>query len=206
MRLYSAFGEISQDIMFDLVEARLGALSRMRHGHRHDSVDAPRARAQYDDSIRQEHRLFNVVRHHDHGNADIQPQALQLLLQSESGQRIQRAQRLIQQEQFGTVDEGAGDGGALSHAARNLMWPRRFETDQTHAVNLLLNAFLLFLPRYRGRAERKLDVLLHRQPGKQTVLLKDDAARKVRTRDGLILIGDAAAIVAVQARNEAQQG
>ncbi|MDB6086873.1 MAG: hypothetical protein JWN43_4754 [Gammaproteobacteria bacterium] len=68
--------------MFDGIEARLGALSRMGHGHRHDTVDASRAGVHYDDSVRQEYSLFNIVRHHDHGDADVQPQALQLLLQS----------------------------------------------------------------------------------------------------------------------------
>jgi hypothetical protein len=45
------------------------------------------------------------------------PDALQLVLQARSGERIQRSERLIKQQDAGPVHETAGDCRPLSHAA-----------------------------------------------------------------------------------------
>src|SRR5882757_8193186 len=129
--------------MLDLVEQRLCALTGMRQWHWHDALDSSGARGHRDDTVREKHSLLNVMRHHDHRDADVHPQALKFLLQLETSQRIQRSQRLIEQQQLGAIDQCASDGGALCHSTGNLVWPRCLEAAQANALNLLLDSLLL---------------------------------------------------------------
>jgi hypothetical protein len=45
------------------------------------------------------------------------PDAQELVLEIGAGQRIEGAVRLVEQQNLGAIDEGAGDRGALRHAA-----------------------------------------------------------------------------------------
>ena len=46
------------------------------------------------------------------------PDAQKLLLHKGAGLRIEGGEWFVQQQDFGIVDESAGDGDALAHAAR----------------------------------------------------------------------------------------
>ena len=65
-------------------------------------------------------RLFLVVRHHDGGDADLLLQAADLAAQPHALQRVQRGQRLVQQQQAGRRGERAGERDALLLAAGKL--------------------------------------------------------------------------------------
>ena len=84
-------------------------------------LDASRPFAEHDDTGSEKHRLLDVVGHENGGEAFPAPEGHQLLLQRQTRQRIELAERLIEQQQGGIVDERAGERGALRHAARELM-------------------------------------------------------------------------------------
>ena len=84
-------------------------------------LDASRPPAEHDDAGREKHRLFDIMGHENRGEAFPAPEGHKLRLQRQTRQRIELAERLIEQQQGGIVDERASKRGALSHAARQLM-------------------------------------------------------------------------------------
>jgi hypothetical protein len=61
------------------------------------------------------------MRDEDDGLAALAPDLQHLQVHLLARQRIQRAERLVHQDKPGIVDEGAGDRGALLHAAGKLL-------------------------------------------------------------------------------------
>ncbi len=72
------------------------------------------------DAVGQQDRLVDVMGDHEDGLVGAAPDLQQLVLDGAAGQRVQRAERLVQEQQLGVVGKGAGDGHALAHAARQL--------------------------------------------------------------------------------------
>src|SRR5690606_29358523 len=54
------------------------------------------------------HRFGDIVGHQQHCEAVLQPEPFDQVLHLDAGQRIQRAQRLVQQQQPWLMDQGAG--------------------------------------------------------------------------------------------------
>src|SRR5438309_534610 len=69
-----------------------------------------------DDPIRQEQRLIDVVRHHQHRRSIFQEDVEQYLLQLVARQRVEHAEGLVEQEKLGRKREGARKPDALLHA------------------------------------------------------------------------------------------
>ena len=95
---------------------------------------------------------------------------------------VQRAGRLVRQQNVRVVDEGAGDGDALHLAAGHLVWP---------LVQLIAEADLLqhgngagtaLLAGNAGERQGQLDVCQHTLVRDEIVALKDKA-------DGVVAVG-----------------
>ena len=69
----------------------------------------------------EEHRFLDRVGDEDDGLAALAPDPQHFQVHLLARQRIQRAERLVHQDQLGIVDEGARDRGALLHAAGQLL-------------------------------------------------------------------------------------
>ena len=63
-----------------------------------DAPDAPRSRLHHHDPVAEVDRLVDVVGDQQHGDALGLPDALQLVLQPRARQRIERAERLVEQQ------------------------------------------------------------------------------------------------------------
>ena len=72
------------------------------------------------DAVAHRQRLLLVVRDVDEGDADLALDALQLDLHLLAELEIERAERLVEQQHLGLVDQGAGQRDALPLAAREL--------------------------------------------------------------------------------------
>ena len=139
----------------------------------------------HDDAVGHEHGLFDVVRHHQHGlggDGLVQPQFHQLAAQRLGAQHIQRAEWLVQAEQFRLNRHRARKAAFLAHPAGKLARVGRLESVQAHLVQQLQCLFASCGFRHAARFERHLDVLLHRQPRIQRKRLKDN--RRVRVDAG----------------------
>ena len=84
------------------------------------SQDRPGRRREHVDAIAEIHGLLDRVRHEEHRRLRLAPQLDQQLLHVQPRRRIERAERLVHQDDARRQDQRAGDGHALPHAARQL--------------------------------------------------------------------------------------
>ena len=82
--------------------------------------DAARARRQDDDAVGEHQRLPDAVGDEDDRLAARRPDAQQLVLHLDARQLVERAERLVHQQDLRIERERAGDGDALLHAAGQL--------------------------------------------------------------------------------------
>src|ERR1700737_4782743 len=68
-------------------------------------LDAGGPIAEHDDASGEQQRLFDVMRHQQGREATPAPEFHQLLLERQSGERIEFAERLVEQQQRGIVDQ-----------------------------------------------------------------------------------------------------
>ena len=86
----------------------------------HDGLDAARPRRHHRHAVGEIDRLLHVVGDEDHGLRRALPDAQQLALHQPAGLRVERAERLVHQQDLGIEGERARDRGALLHAAGKL--------------------------------------------------------------------------------------
>ena len=72
------------------------------------------------DAVAHAHRFFLVVGDEDERDAELALQQLQLDLHLLAQLAVERAERLVEQQHAGPVDQRAGDGDALLLATRHL--------------------------------------------------------------------------------------
>ena len=107
-----------------------------------------------------------------------------------AGLGIERARGLVGEQNFGVVDQGAGDGDALHLPARELIGPFVEFLAQPHALERLGGApFALFL-RYARKGERQLDIAQHR-------LVRDEVVRLEHKADAVVAVGVPVAVFEV---------
>ena len=107
-----------------------------RHGLNHRAGAA----GEHDDAIGEKKRLADIVRHQEGGDAILLPDALQLDVHLPARHGIERAEGFVEQQHVGTQHQGAGDGGALSHAAGQLLRSRRLEAGQADEADQIGDA------------------------------------------------------------------
>src|SRR5262249_45833723 len=142
---------------------------------------------------------------HHHGLAGRQPQAQQLVLHGLAGLGVERAERLIQQQDRGIVGERARDRDALLHAARQLAGKSALETLKADGADEAPNYLFALRSRHAAHLEAVIDVLRDRQPGEQRVFLEHDAAVDAGTGDGLAADLDYAAVGGNESAQDVKQ-
>ena len=95
---------------------------------------------QDDDTVRQAQRLFLVMRHVQHGDAQFSLHAAQLGAHFHTQARVQVAQRLVQQQQTWANDDGARHRHTLLLPARELRGQALVQTRQTDRGQGLFDA------------------------------------------------------------------
>ena len=174
------------------MEADLGDRARSRQGDRVDGLDAPGRGAHHHDAIRQRDGLFQVVGHEHHRAPQLGPDLEQVVLHEIARLHVERAERLVHQDDLGVVDHRHGQRHPLAHAARQLMRMIALEAGEADPRDPLGH------PRARRvgvdptKQERQTDVLGHGLPGKDGVALEDEAEPRIHTLDGLPVQADPA--------------
>ena len=121
------FGTLDKNIDAEMVGgfeksmAAAGKSDLTVHWYVADHAFANPSGARYDeeDAVGEQDRLVHVVGDHEHGLLGGAPDLDQLVLDHAAGQRIEGAERFVQQQQLRAGGEGAGDADALAHTARN---------------------------------------------------------------------------------------
>lgn len=133
-------------------------------------------RGHHHDALAEKDRLVDIVRDEDHADAEFLPQAQQLVLQRGARDGVDRREGLVHQQDLGLVDQGAGHGNPLAHAAREFVRVAIRHLRQTDDIEEAPGLVPAFGLADATHLQAELDVLPHRHPGKQRILLEDDAA------------------------------
>ncbi len=94
--------------------------------------DPPRTRTHHQQAVSKEQRFVDVMGHEHHGGTNLCPNLQQQLLHVQTGQCIERAKRLIHQQQARTVDQHPGNLHPLLHAAGELVRPALGKSFKAH--------------------------------------------------------------------------
>jgi hypothetical protein len=149
--------------------------------------------------------VTNVVGHEQHGLAIALPDAEQELLHQRAGLVVERAERLVEEENRRIVGKRPGDRGALLHAARQLLGIVVLETGKPDAVHPFKHHLLAHLRRHAFLAQAEGDVVDDGEPREERVRLEDHAAVGAGRAHRLAVEQDLAGGRLVEAGDQAQQ-
>ena len=168
------------------------------------AIDSPGRLGHDEDAIAHVDRLINVVRDEQHRGATIFPQAQYFILHAHARESVERAERFIEQENFGMIDQCACERNALGHAAGKMMRIRigkRFESDQPHEFV----HFISFFAQHSARNEAGLNIAANSQPWEQIWILKNETALRARSDNLFVADKQLARIRQIQAGDESKQ-
>ena len=145
------------------------------------------------------------MRHEQDGVLPDRADPEHLPLQKDSRVRVERAERLVHEQDVGLRRQRPRDRDALPHAARKFVRERLLERRQPHEIQKFPGAFdaLAF-----GRAcefEPQRDIVQDVPPGKQGIFLEHHAALASGTGDGRSAILHGSARCAFEPRYDAQE-
>ena len=196
-------GHLDIDPLDQLTERRLEPVARLRQVDLDLGDDPTGVGREHQDAVAHEHRLLDVVRDQDHAldrELTLAPEIEKVGAQGLRRQHVERRERLVHQQDVRMDDERAGEADALPHATRELpriggleaVEPDQVDRGERAAPDLRL-----------GQAqglEPDLDVLEHRQPGKQREALEHHGDAGRGADDRLAEIADGPRRSAARAR------
>src|SRR6266508_3254229 len=150
-------------------------------------------------------RLLHVMGHEDHGLRRALPDAQEFRLHEAPGLSIERAERLIHQQDLRVEGERARNRGALAHAARKLRRIAVLEAGEPDQVDEGLRPPLALLARKSHAFQSVENIAAHRLPRKQREMLEHDAAIWPRRADRLALDQNPAGLRGEKAADEVEQ-
>ena len=161
-------------------------LQQLVHRTYHDALVE-----QHGDAITSRIKAVQIVRHHENREAEALVQALDQLVVVRRADRVEAGGRLVEEQQLRVERQGAGQAGALAHAAGKLrgllVAGVRRQADHRDlergdvAHRLLVEAGML--------ADRHDDVLGHAQRGEQRAVLELHAGARLHVALGLAVQG-----------------
>ena len=126
------------------------------------------------------------MRDHDDSGLGLGDDFQQLVLQLGAGQRVQRAERFVEQQHFGLHRQGSGNADALLHAAGDFAGALLRGGGQTdhrqHRIGARLELGFAF-GGGKHALDRQIDVFKAGQPRQQRVVLKHHGALRAGASD-----------------------
>src|SRR5258706_15915564 len=98
-------------------QARVAPVARASGRHAQDIRDARGPVGEEDHTIGEVHGFVEVVRHEDQCGPVAGPCGEEVLLEAHAGERVEGAERLVEQQHLRLGDERPGERRALGHAA-----------------------------------------------------------------------------------------
>ena len=124
----ATLGHAGIDAVDELPECRVEPIARMRQVDLDLGGDTAGIGGEHQDAVAHQHRLFDIVRHHQHRldrQPALDPEIDQVGAQRLGGQHVERRKRLVHQQQVGMHHQRAGEADALAHAARQFLRDKR---------------------------------------------------------------------------------
>ena len=180
--------------------------SRPRDVDRDVGDDAPGSWREDDDAIGDQDRLGDAVGDHDDRRRRAVPQPQQLEVEAFAAQRIERAERFVEQEHGGLERKGAGERHALAVPPDSSDGRESADCGSrpTRSISVATRAAAA-LGRPAGEVERVGDVVGGRAPRQQARLLEDQADARVGPVDRRVVELGRAAAGCEQAGDDAQE-
>ncbi len=196
------------DLVHQLPEFRVQPVARVRERHRDLGRHPPGVGGQHQDAVAHLHRLLDVVGDDQH-RLDRQPprapQRDQLGAQGFGGQHVQRGEGFVHQQQRRVHHQRPGESDPLAHAARQLARVGVLEAVEADQVDGRQRPLAPRPGRHAERLQPGLDVLQHREPGKEREGLEDHGHARRRPPQRPALPGHRAFGRRDQAGHDAQQ-
>ena len=168
-------------------------------------LDARGPVAEHDDAIGQEHRLLHIMGHHQRGETALLPKRGDFRLHGDARQGIELAERLVEDEDFGIVDQRPRQRDPLRHAAGKLMRIGVAKCRKPDQIDRRIDAVALALQDALGfEAER--DIVPDGSPRKQGRILEHHHTRRKRPRDQIAVFAQRARPRRLQSCDQPQQG
>src|SRR6267143_5052582 len=182
-------------------------VARAREVDAHFLADARGAGGEDDDAVAEEYRLLDVVGDEDDGLARALPELDELFLHGLARLRIEGAEGLVHQQDFGIDRQHARKRHALLHSARQLGGVVVAEVAELHHLQVLADGGVDLRTRRASGLEAPGDVAGHGAPGKKRKLLEHHAAVRAGAADLLAVHSDAAAALGLDvAAEDVQEG
>src|SRR5262245_30466313 len=158
-----------------MVLERQRALSRQLN--RDDVLDAGGPRREHDDAVGEEHSLVDLVSHEQRGGLGAREDFQQFHLHEFARLRVERGERLVEQQELRLYRESARDIHALAHAAGELVRIVLGKASESDELDQRARALLaLGLGEPALQVEAVGHVLDDRAPWKQAVMLEHHGA------------------------------
>src|SRR6266511_3113385 len=191
-------GDLRAESVGDLggLTGHLGRVDASRALVQHfELLDHPaRTAAEQDDPVAEADRLAHVVGDEQDGQVLLPPDPFELVVQDVASHRVERAERLVHQQDVGVLCEGAGQRHTLAHAARQFVRSLVAEALEPYDLEQFFAALLAFRPAQTAQPQRQLDVAGHGEPREQRGLLEHQrdvpAADVERAAADLVQAGD----------------
>src|SRR5438477_1239918 len=138
--------KVVPDLLIDPRELRLetdlGDVARARQIDAVDALHRPRPRRDHDDTIGERDRLLKVMGDEDNRSACGGPQLQKLVFHQRPRLDVERAERLVHEENAWLVDERLRERGPLAHAAGELVRVVPLESRQADTLDPVASAFV----------------------------------------------------------------
>jgi hypothetical protein len=176
--------KLLEDSSAEREEGRSASVPWAREVDVEDSLDPARTWRKHDESVGEIDRLVDVVSDEEGGEALPTPERLDLLLEGEPGEGVERAEGLVEEEDAGPGGEGSGEGDPLSHATRELGGKGSLVADEPDELDQLANPRPGACQDASG-LKRESQVLLDSEPWEERGLLEHEARLWGRPNDPL---------------------
>src|SRR5438876_11093794 len=141
-------------------EVSAAAIARTIKRNRNDLFDGAGPLRQDDDAVAHVNGFVDVVSNEEHGSAPVLPKAQNFILHTHAGEGVEGAERLIQQTNFGMINQGASQSYALRHSARKVMRISVGESFQPNEAHKLFHLTAFLLENATG-SEPRLNITTH---------------------------------------------
>ena len=185
-------------------QMRIAAMAGIWQGIDDFGPDVRGALAQHNDAASKEQRFFHIVGHQQRGETRPLPQRDKLALHGDPRQRVELAQRLVENKQRRVVDKGTRQSRALRHAARKLVRISIGEARKPDQAQCIFDA-LAMAAKQTACFQSERNIAPDRPPRIQGWILKNDDTRGIGPFDRLALYEEAAGAWSVEPRNQPQQ-
>src|SRR5712691_7379682 len=177
--------QMADDLLLVLEEFDAQGIARAREGDANLGPERARMGREHDDPVGEVDGLGDVVGDVDDGLARLAPDVDQHPLHLVAGERVQRGEGLVHEEDGRVVGQGAGDGHALLHPPAQLVRVGAGKALEVHQGEEALGGLRARRPRHALHLQPELDVALRRAPREELgEVLEDDATVEAPAGDG----------------------